>query len=159
MTNGSTLEPADVTPFSFHLGTSETILFKAWTISSIGGLIGSCLAVFLLALVAEGVVVTMRRLQQRFATDIRHRMVEAGSTESTRLVEEQAEGQIPMLSWMHLLLSAIYVVRVFLFYTLMLVVMTGNVCIFLAVVLGATLGYFLFSGRDSICFNLISVKK
>merc|ERR1719320_182889 len=38
----------------FHLGYNETILFKWWKISTIGGLIGSMIGIFVLATLYEG---------------------------------------------------------------------------------------------------------
>lgn len=39
---------------SFHFGYEETILFEFWKISTIGGLIGSMVGIFILAMLYEG---------------------------------------------------------------------------------------------------------
>lgn len=39
----------------FHGGYCETILFEGWEISTVGGLIGSMIGIFLLAAIYEGV--------------------------------------------------------------------------------------------------------
>lgn len=39
---------------SFHFGYNETILFDWWSINNIGGLIGSMIGIFILAMLYEG---------------------------------------------------------------------------------------------------------
>lgn len=39
---------------SFHFGTSETVLFDFWKFSSVGGLVGSMIGIFILAVLYEG---------------------------------------------------------------------------------------------------------
>lgn len=39
---------------SFHMGYDETILFDWWKINSVGGLIGSMVGIFILAMLYEG---------------------------------------------------------------------------------------------------------
>lgn len=39
---------------SFHFGVDETILFEFWKIDSVGGLIGSMIGIFILAMLYEG---------------------------------------------------------------------------------------------------------
>lgn len=39
---------------SFHFGYNETVLFSFWTFSSVGGLVGSMIGIFILAVLYEG---------------------------------------------------------------------------------------------------------
>eukprot|EP00057_Strongylocentrotus_purpuratus_P003887 XP_003727592.1 PREDICTED: high affinity copper uptake protein 1 [Strongylocentrotus purpuratus] len=142
-----------------HFGTTETILFKKWTVSNAGGLLGSCLVVVLLAILVEGLVVFRKHLSKKYATDVRHRMIETEASESTRLVEEQAEGQIPLFSWSHLILTALYGLQTLIFYLLMLIAMTLNAYLLIAIVIGSSIGYFLFAWRCSVKVNVTSVQR
>lgn len=58
--------------------------------------------------------------------------------------------RLPMLSAAHLLQTVLHMLQVFLSYILMLVFMTYNVWLCLAVVLGAGTGYFLFSWKRTV---------
>jgi copper transporter 1 len=39
---------------TFHTGYCETVLFESWTVSSIGGLLGSMIGIFIMAALYEG---------------------------------------------------------------------------------------------------------
>ena len=54
-----------------------------------------------------------------------------------------------MFSLGHLLLTSLHLIQVTLAYFLMLIVMTYNTWLCLAVVIGATVGYFLFGWRKN----------
>lgn len=38
----------------FHVGVAETILFKEWSVSTVGGMLGSVVGVFFMAAMYEG---------------------------------------------------------------------------------------------------------
>lgn len=38
----------------FHFGTDETVLFESWKFTSVAGLIGSMIGIFILAVLYEG---------------------------------------------------------------------------------------------------------
>ncbi|XP_041482041.1 high affinity copper uptake protein 1-like [Lytechinus variegatus] len=142
-----------------HFGTTETILFQKWSTSNIGGLLGSCLVVMVLAVLVEGLVVLRKYLSKKYATNIRHRMLEMEANESSRLVEEQAEGQIRFFSWSHLILTALYGLQTLAFYLLMLIAMTFNVYLLMSIVIGASIGYFMFAWLCSVKVNTATVKR
>lgn len=39
---------------TFHFGVTEYVLFDAWHVTSAGGMVASCLGLFLIALLYEG---------------------------------------------------------------------------------------------------------
>ncbi|KZS89031.1 Ctr copper transporter [Sistotremastrum niveocremeum HHB9708] len=105
-----------------------------------------------LAIVYEGV----RLLQTQFEVCTAHKEVESNGTnlgalpeigERNPLIERRPKRRSPRLSsfLFRLLRSALYGISVFLAFFLMLVFMTYNAYLILAVVLGATTGHFIFS--------------
>ncbi|XP_050084946.1 high affinity copper uptake protein 1 isoform X1 [Anopheles aquasalis] len=82
----------------------------------------------------------------------------AGSEDTTRVVHmvgEVIHKQPPtMLSIMHLFQTLLHIVQVTLSFLLMLIFMTYNTWLCLAVVLGAALGYFLFGWKKSVIVDV-----
>merc|ERR1712176_1538500 len=102
----------DMMRMYFHVGVKEVILFYGWKTENVGQLVGSCIALFIAALLYEG------------------------PSAMTRILN----------SW-HFLQSLLHIIQVTVSYMLMLVFMTYNVWLCLAVVLGAGAGYFCFGWR------------
>lgn len=162
----------------FHGGYTEVILFDFWRIDSVGGLVGSMFACFVLGILYEGikfardhVLRTSGTFKTQPATPV---SPTTGSTtedgppassvgekreESTPGQLEESLQQVPqdsvrsvetsMFSLGHLLLTSLHLIQVTLAYFLMLIVMTYNTWLCLAVVIGATVGYFLFGWRKN----------
>ncbi|KAL1378798.1 hypothetical protein pipiens_015342 [Culex pipiens pipiens] len=71
------------------------------------------------------------------------------------MVGEVIHKQPPtMLSVMHLFQTFLHIVQVTLSFLLMLIFMTYNTWLCLAVVLGAALGYFLFGWKKSVIVDV-----
>jgi len=142
----------------FHVGVKETILFKGWVTTNVGELIGSCIVLFVAALLYEGLKVFREELLVRAQQELYQRnspetlptnddtpdngvgsdqvIIQSGPTTLNRILNK----------W-HCLQSFLHIVQVTVSYMLMLVFMTYNVWLCLAVVLGAGTGYFCFGWR------------
>lgn len=173
--------------FQFHFGYNETILFSSWTISSVGGLIGSMVAIFLMATLYEGLKYYREYLFWKTYNLLEYRPVCAPPPDRT--VEEQRSGTSAptvqyigevihkkpwvvlellygksliayfhysptMISWNHLYQTLLHIIQVTLSFLLMLIFMTYNVWLCLAVVLGAAVGYFLFCWKKSVIVDV-----
>ncbi|KAL5290998.1 SLC31A1 family protein [Megaselia abdita] len=153
---------------AFHFGYNETILFSSWTISSVGGLIGSMVAIFLMATLYEGLKYYREYLFWKTYNLLEYRPVCAPPPDRT--VEEQRSGTSAptvqyigevihkkpptMISWNHLYQTVLHIIQVTLSFLLMLIFMTYNVWLCLAVVLGAAVGYFLFCWKKSVIVDV-----
>ena len=152
----------------FHGGVNEIVLFDWWRVSTVGGLIASCVVCFLLAILYEGL---------KFLRDlVYNRNVEvaesASSTETSEVeiggnptyastVDKKQKRKKRIMTWiktietnmwsrLHLLQTLRHFIQVCLSYALMLVVMTFNTWLCLSTVFGLTVGYFLFGWRKTV---------
>ncbi|KAE9421726.1 hypothetical protein Angca_007243, partial [Angiostrongylus cantonensis] len=159
----------------FHGGWDEVILFEFWRISSFSGLILSFIAIFVMGAIYEGIKwfrvylqmisstsefvsnesgIRTRRLpvkQRRFSV-ITAEANEDFKTHKYNKVSVYAERvmQSPFThahacSSMRLLEAFLYVVQLVLAYWLMLIVMTYNTWLTMAVIGGAGFGHWLFA--------------
>jgi len=153
----------------FHFGYDEIILFSCWTISSVGGLIGSMVALFWMAMLYEGLKVFREYLLQRTLLREKshhkkllksHQCAETVHTNGLHVPLATENGDspdgstppVPVATLLrphpftvsHLFQTFLHMLQVFISYLLMLVFMTYNVWLSMAVVMGAGAGYFLF---------------
>lgn len=112
----------------FHLRSDLNLLFEPWDISSTKVLVGSCIAVLFVSLLYEGLKIFRARL-----IGMRNRLAKHGCWAN-------------ICSAHHLSQTIMHVVQVVVGYLLMLVVMTYQVYLGIAVIIGAGLGYFFFAG-------------
>ncbi|XP_063912323.1 high affinity copper uptake protein 1 isoform X2 [Zophobas morio] len=147
---------------AFHTGFSETVLFEQWKFSTIGGLIGSMIGIFFMAALYEGLKYyreylfwkTYNALQYRAVT-LPEKGVVSEDNQIVHVVGEVIHKQPPtMLSVMHFYQTALHMIQMVLSYFLMLIFMTYNVWLCLAVVLGAGVGYFLFGWKKSVIVDV-----
>lgn len=148
---------------SFHGGFDETILFDCWKISSLSGLIGSMIGIIIMAALYEGLKYyreylfwkTYNSLQYRSVSMPREKNVVAEDNRVVQMVGEVIHKQPPtMLSWMHTFQTGLHIVQIVLSYFLMLIFMTFNYWLGLAVVLGGAIGYFLFGWKKSVIVDV-----
>ncbi|XP_078362259.1 protein SLC31A2-like [Oculina patagonica] len=118
---------------SFVASENVTILFKGWKVSTIGGLVGSCIAVIVIAVFFEGL---------KSYKGHRHKPCKKNN-ETTPLIRQPHRIQNRFQVTDHLKKTLLYVVQFLVGYFLMLVAMTYNVWLFLAVVVGCGIGFFL----------------
>ncbi|XP_037934768.1 high affinity copper uptake protein 1 isoform X2 [Teleopsis dalmanni] len=154
---------------SFHFGCNETILFSFWNINSVGGLLGSCFFIFLVAILYEGLKYyreflfwkTYNLLEyrpvtgpQRIAEDPQ-RATPSSSVSPVQYVGEVIHKQPPtMLSVNHLIQTFLHIIQTTVSFMLMLIFMTYNVWLCIAVVLGAGVGYFFFCWKKSVIVDV-----
>ncbi|XP_055549732.1 high affinity copper uptake protein 1 isoform X2 [Wyeomyia smithii] len=154
---------------AFHGGYNETILFDQWKIDSLSGLLWSMLVIFIMAASYEGlkyyrehlfwktynalqyrpVTVTEKNPQNSNVANNNDTMANGGGgDDGSRIV------QPTMLSVMHLFQTFLHILQVTLSFMLMLIFMTYNTWLCIAVVLGAALGYFLFGWKKSVVVDV-----
>lgn len=181
---------------AFHFGYNELVLFPFWKVETILGLLLSCLVIFALAVLYEGLKIlrcevtcrcARKRYQQqrlgpkyphsapsshthgnvtvnsgggnsdqfkRAGTNGEHLLREAGRSAEEDIVGshftrmDNAETyRMYCCSSVHMVQTLLHVVQVFVGFLLMLIFMTYNVWLCLAVLLGAGVGYYCFAWR------------
>jgi len=141
----------------FYVSCEATILFKEWTVSSCWGMFGSCVAVFILASLYEGLKVLREILLRRSMVSVRYNTVPVGNrgeNGNTLITETHKSVGARMCSLGHSLQAVLHILQVVLSYFLMLIFMTYNVWLCLAVAFGAGVGYFLFSWKRAIVVDI-----
>ncbi|XP_061386699.1 high affinity copper uptake protein 1 [Musca vetustissima] len=154
---------------SFHFGYNETILFDWWRIDSIAGLIGSMIAIFIVAVLYEGLKYYREFLFWKTYNLLEYRPVtgpqanpESGqmppapsNPTPVQYVGEVIHKQPPtMFSLNHFIQTGLHMIQVTVSFLLMLIFMTYNVWLCLAVVVGAAVGYFLFCWKKSVIVDV-----
>ncbi|KAK9693969.1 Ctr copper transporter family [Popillia japonica] len=139
---------------AFHFGTTETVLFTSWAFKTTGGLIGSMIGIFFMAALYEGLKYYREYLFWRTTyNSLQYKAVTL--TSQKRVVSEDNQVVQPsMLSPMHFLQTLLHILQVVLSYFLMLIFMTYNVWLCIAVVAGAAVGYFLFGWKKSVIVDV-----
>ncbi|XP_020626924.1 high affinity copper uptake protein 1-like [Orbicella faveolata] len=137
----------------FHFSKSVTILFESWSVNDATELVFSCVAIFVLAALYEGLKVLREVLKRRYSyvvsVDLTETKVYGTGPNQTTVVTE-SKGELPrsrICNWHHLVQTFLHVVQVTISYFLMLIFMTYNVWLCLAVALGAGFGYFVFGWK------------
>ncbi|XP_076751297.1 high affinity copper uptake protein 1 isoform X1 [Xylocopa sonorina] len=125
---------------SFHIGQNEVILFKEWHVVDWQGVGLSMLGIVLLTSVYEGLKSYREHL---YINTVRLRKAEGRGSRWSIL-----------FSRMHFLQTIVHVIQLVIGYCLMLIFMTYNVWLCLAVALGAGLGYWLFAWEKSSGDNI-----
>lgn len=140
----------------FHVSNEATILFYSWTTTTAAGMFGSCLVVIILSLLNEGLKVLRDRLFLQ--AEIKRKKFDRNTSVSVATVDSHFAVTEPkvtksfgmaMLSKDHAFQTLLQIIQIGLSYLLMLIFMTYNVWLCLAVIIGAGLGYFLFGGAKS----------
>lgn len=136
----------------FHAGYEETILFEDWKISSVGGLIGSMIGIFIMAALYEGLKYYREYLFWKTYSDLQYRAVSMPPAE--KMADERQMGRPTMMSLPHVFQTGMHIVQIVLSYFLMLIFMTYNVWLCIAVVAGAATGYFLFGWKKTVIMDV-----
>lgn len=137
----------------FHVSKQVVILFEGWSVNSAEGIIGSCVAIFILAALYEGLKVLREVLKRRYSYVVSVDMTETktyGTGPGQTTVITESKGHLPssrLCNWHHFLQTFLHIVQVTVSYFLMLIFMTYNVWLCLAVALGAGFGYFAFGWK------------
>ncbi|XP_056434270.1 high affinity copper uptake protein 1-like isoform X2 [Gadus chalcogrammus] len=139
--------------FNFEY-TNVELLFSGLVINSAGAMAGACVVVFLLALLYEGLKIGREALLRRSQVNVRYNSMPVPGGEGTVLVETHKTVGQRMLSVPHLVQTLLHVLQVSVSYLLMLIFMTYNGFLCIAVALGAGAGYFLFSWRKAVVVDI-----
>lgn len=138
---------------SFHFGVMEKVLFDSWEFHTVGGLIGSMVGIFFMAALYEGLKYYREFLFWKTYNALQYRAV-TFPAEKGVVNEDNQVVQPTMMSWMHFFQTLLHIIQITLSYFLMLIFMTYNVWLCLAVVLGAAVGYFLFGWKKSVIVDV-----
>nr|XP_057913553.1 high affinity copper uptake protein 1 [Doryrhamphus excisus] len=140
---------------TFYFGCQNVeLLFSGLLINSPGEMVGACLAVFLLAVLYEGLKIGREALLRRSQVNVRYNSMPLPGADGTVLMETHKTVGQRMLSPAHFLQTLLHVIQVVVSYLLMLVFMTYNAYLCIAVALGAGAGYFLFSWRKAVVVDI-----
>ncbi|KAK9299826.1 hypothetical protein QLX08_007278 [Tetragonisca angustula] len=124
----------------FHVGGTEVILFRQWHTRDSAGIAASMVGIILLTIIYEGIKSYRDHLYINTARLRKHRTVSRRS-------------QL-LFSRMHILQTVVHVIQLVIGYFLMLIFMTYNAWLCIAVALGAALGYWVFSWEKSSGDNI-----
>ncbi|XP_063000855.1 protein SLC31A2 [Elgaria multicarinata webbii] len=137
-------------PMSFVFSDQVVLLFDFWSVHSAAGMVLSVAVVMLIAVLYEAVKVSKAKLIQRATpTPIATSVSQETLGEPERGSVSTGIGQLPsspQKSWWfpwHVAQSLLHVVQVVLGYLVMLAVMSYNTWIFLGVIVGSAIGYYL----------------
>ncbi|XP_028394554.1 high affinity copper uptake protein 1-like isoform X2 [Dendronephthya gigantea] len=141
---------------AFEFSQSATILFKDWDIDSTGGMVWSCIVVFLMAIFYEGFKVFREVLREKYGKPKSYNVSSNGHGAAGKGPYDTSVygGGNRFCNWHHFLQSFLHIIQVAISYFLMLIAMTFNAWLFIAVCLGAGFGYFLFSWRISKSYDV-----
>lgn len=136
----------------FHTGNCEYILFEGVQTKSVAGMVGACIVIFCLAVLYEGLKVLREYLLKRaLVSGSKYQEVTIGTK---GLSDPQVKSRLSMISGSHLTQTLLHVIQVFVSYCLMLVFMTYNVWLCIAVLLGAGAGYFFFGWKRAVVVDI-----
>lgn len=121
----------------FHLSSGTPLLFEDWSLDSTGAIVGATIGIFIMTVLYEG----LKSLRERHMREALKKLAEREQNACCNSEDQRLYIRIPILS--HVLQTAMHITQVFLSYILMLAVMTYNVWLFFAVVLGSGTGYFV----------------
>ncbi|XP_077399170.1 high affinity copper uptake protein 1 isoform X2 [Vanacampus margaritifer] len=140
---------------TFYLGYQNVeLLFSGLVINSAGEMVGACVGVFLLAVLYEGLKMGREALLRRSQVNVRYNCMPLPGTDGTVLMETHKTVGQRMLSPSHFLQTLLHIIQVVVSYLLMLVFMTYNAYLCMAVAAGAGAGYFLFSWRKAVVVDI-----
>lgn len=155
----------DMMSMTLHAGDREFILFKFWKTGSMLGIVASMLIIILMCILFEAlkalriffakIQVLKRHERARTVspniTDVSAERIETTSNDALNfppLLKFAGHGRV--FTPYRLVQALLYAVQVALGYVLMLIVMTFNIWLLIAVVLGEAIGYFLFTGEPLV---------
>jgi len=141
----------------FHGGHCERILWKGWVASTMTEFVFSCLAFFLLSIIYEGLKfvreylyrTTIKKEKEKLGIDCQSRnngQIAGDGVSSSLALADIPEKSLKekIFNYSHAIQTTLNLIQVTISYLLMLVFMNFNYWLCLAVILGLTLGYFLF---------------
>ncbi|XP_055467653.1 high affinity copper uptake protein 1 [Psammomys obesus] len=142
-------------PMTFYFGFKDVnLLFSGLVINTPGEMAGAFVAVFLLAMFYEGLKIAREGLLRKSQVSIRYNSMPVPGPNGTILMETHKTVGQQMLSFPHLLQTVLHIIQVVVSYFLMLIFMTYNGYLCIAVAAGAGTGYFLFSWKKAVVVDI-----
>ncbi|XP_054166779.1 high affinity copper uptake protein 1-like [Oppia nitens] len=146
----------------FHTNIGDDyVLFKQWKPTTAGDMVWTCIVIFLLGVTYEGLkyyreyLLKAWRVTTYYVSDTPNGVRTNGSPRISNPREDtKADIYRKMMSCSHLFQTGLHMIQFFLSYILMLVFMTYNVYLCIAVLLGAGVGYFLFGWYKSTAVDI-----
>jgi copper transporter 1 len=151
--NSTTMDHGGMAMF-FHVGESATILFEFWKTSDIGSLIGSMVIIFFLAISYEAIKFYREYLHRSYFQSVPYNTITVPVNNGNQIRETKHVVRMQMLSGVHFAQTLLHVIQFVISYFLMLIFMTYNVWLCLAVAFGAGVGYFLFAWQRSVIVDI-----
>uniref|UniRef100_A0A8C1D714 Copper transport protein n=2 Tax=Cyprinus carpio TaxID=7962 RepID=A0A8C1D714_CYPCA len=140
---------------TFYFGYKNVeLLFAGLVINTPGGMVGACIGVFLLAVFYEGLKIAREFLLRRNQVNVRYNSMPVPGADGTVLMETHKTVGSRMLSLAHFFQTFLHIIQVVVSYFLMLVFMTYNGYLCIAVAAGAGFGYFLFSWKKAVVVDI-----
>ncbi|XP_015438317.1 PREDICTED: high affinity copper uptake protein 1-like [Dufourea novaeangliae] len=125
---------------SFHFGENEIILFNEWHVVDSQGLGWSIVGIILLVTIYEGIKSYRDHLYVQTAR-------------FSKLSQRRPRAAL-LFSKVHIIQTIAHIIQLIIGYFLMLIFMTYNVWLCLAVAIGTGIGYWLFSWERSSGDNM-----
>lgn len=140
---------------TFYFGYENVeLLFSGLVINSAGEMAGAFVAVFLLAVLYEGLKIARESLLRRSQVSIRYNSMPVPGPNGTTLMETHKTVGQQMISMPHVFQTFLHIIQVVVSYFLMLIFMTYNAYLCIAVAAGAGTGYFLFSWKKAVVVDI-----
>uniref|UniRef100_A0A6J0U724 Copper transport protein n=2 Tax=Pogona vitticeps TaxID=103695 RepID=A0A6J0U724_9SAUR len=140
---------------TFHFSyTNVPLLFSGLIINTAGEMAGAFVAIFFLAMFYEGLKIARESLLRKSQVSIRYNSMPVPGPNGTVLMETHKTVGQQMLSFPHLFQTALHVIQVVVSYFLMLIFMTYNGYLCIAVAAGAGTGYFFFSWKKAVVVDI-----
>ncbi|XP_076844457.1 high affinity copper uptake protein 1 [Brachyhypopomus gauderio] len=140
---------------TFYFGCKNVeLLFAGLVINTPGEMVGACIGVFLLAAFYEGLKIGREVLLRRNQVNVRYNSMPVPGADGTVLMETHKTVGQRMLSLAHMFQTILHIIQVVVSYFLMLVFMTYNGYLCIAVAAGAGVGYFLFSWKKAVVVDI-----
>lgn len=137
----------------FHVGIYDYILFKEWVPQTLGTYFASLFVVFIMSILGEGLESPIgsiftplgfralkQRIETKFNDEIRLHLLKSDTTSLMPYHPQRA----PFIARIEFARGLLRIVEVFIHYFLMLIAMTFNVGLFLAVIVGAGVGKYMW---------------
>ncbi|XP_037039236.1 high affinity copper uptake protein 1-like [Bradysia coprophila] len=124
---------------TFHTGNCESILFKGIKVTKGEEFAVAFLVIFVISIAYEG----LRFWREKLYNDYQAQQQITCSNPKDMAPPRKTIRQL-LTQKAHLIQTLMHMIQVTVSYALMLIVMTYNVWLVLAVILGATVGYFIF---------------
>ncbi|XP_032088479.1 high affinity copper uptake protein 1 [Thamnophis elegans] len=140
---------------TFHFSYQNVpLLFSGLVINTPGEMVGAFVAIFFLAMFYEGLKIGRESLLRKSQVSIRYNSMPLPGPNGTVLMETHKTVGQQMLSVPHLFQTILHIIQVVVSYFLMLIFMTYNAYLCIAVAAGAGAGYFFFSWKKAVVVDI-----